>query len=86
MIKAFLMGESGTTFVSCFGKYKNPLRKHQAVPSLLTRIDYRMKKLQSVCVLGSENFAKIAAIVREAGGEYISMGEQSHFRLPNSIN
>ncbi len=32
--------------------------------------------------LGSENFARIAAIVREAGGEYISAGKESHFRVP----
>lgn len=31
--------------------------------------------------LGSENFAKIASIVRELGGDYISAGKQSHFRL-----
>jgi len=32
--------------------------------------------------LGSENFAKIASIVRGAGGEYISAGKDSHFRIP----
>lgn len=32
--------------------------------------------------LGSENFSKIAAIVREANGEYISAGKESHFRIP----
>jgi len=32
--------------------------------------------------LGSENFAKIASIVREANGEYISAGKESHFRIP----
>jgi hypothetical protein len=32
--------------------------------------------------LGSENFARIAAITRELGGEYISEGKQSHFRIP----
>jgi len=32
--------------------------------------------------LGTENFAKIASIVREAGGEYVSAGRESHFRLP----
>jgi len=32
--------------------------------------------------LGSENFAKIASVVREAGGEYISAGKESHFRVP----
>lgn len=32
--------------------------------------------------LGSENFAKIASIVRSAGGEYVSAGKESHFRIP----
>lgn len=32
--------------------------------------------------LGSENFSKIAALVRSAGGEYISAGKESHFRIP----
>jgi len=32
--------------------------------------------------LGSENFAKIAAVVRGEGGEYISAGKESHFRVP----
>ncbi|MEM2104779.1 MAG: hypothetical protein QW717_07835 [Candidatus Bathyarchaeia archaeon] len=32
--------------------------------------------------LGSENFAKIAQIVRAAGGDYISAGKESHFRVP----
>lgn len=32
--------------------------------------------------LGSENFAKIASLVRGEGGEYISAGKESHFRVP----
>jgi hypothetical protein len=32
--------------------------------------------------LGSENFAKIASAVRDAGGEYVSAGRDSHFRIP----
>jgi hypothetical protein len=32
--------------------------------------------------LGSENFAKIASAVRGIGGEYISAGRDSHFRVP----
>ncbi len=32
--------------------------------------------------LGSDNFAKIASIVRGAGGEYISAGRESHFKVP----
>ena len=31
--------------------------------------------------LGSENFAKIASTVRGMGGEYISAGRDSHFRV-----
>ncbi len=31
--------------------------------------------------LGSENFAKIASIIRDVGGEYISAGRESHFRV-----
>ena len=34
--------------------------------------------------LGSENFAKIASIVRGMGGEYVSAGKESHFRAPKS--
>lgn len=32
--------------------------------------------------LGSDNFSKIAAIVRNAKGEYISAGKDSYFRIP----
>jgi hypothetical protein len=31
--------------------------------------------------LGSENFAKVASTVRGMGGEYISAGRDSHFRI-----
>jgi hypothetical protein len=33
--------------------------------------------------LGSDNFAKIASAVRGMGGEYISAGRDSHFRVLN---
>jgi len=32
--------------------------------------------------LGSENFAKIADIVKQQGGEYVSAGKDSHFKIP----
>lgn len=32
--------------------------------------------------LGSENFARIASIVRGLGGDYVSAGKESHFRIP----
>jgi hypothetical protein len=31
--------------------------------------------------LGSDNFAKIASIVRDLGGEYVSAGRNSHFKI-----
>lgn len=31
--------------------------------------------------LGSDNFAKIASVVREIGGEYVSAGRNSHFKV-----
>jgi len=33
--------------------------------------------------LDSGDFAKIAAVVRQHGGEYISRGKESHFRIPS---
>lgn len=41
--------------------------------------DYVMIKPKQF--LGSENFAKIASTVRGIGGEYISAGRDSHFRV-----
>jgi hypothetical protein len=35
--------------------------------------------------LGSDNFAKIASIVRSLGGEYISAGKESHFKVPREM-
>lgn len=32
--------------------------------------------------LGSDNFSKIASTIRGIGGEYISAGKGSHFRVP----
>ena len=44
------------------------------------KTDYIMVKPKQF--LGSENFAKIASAVRGMGGEYISAGKDSHFRVP----
>jgi len=43
---------------------------------------YVLLRLKSY--LGSETFGKVASIVRGAGGEYISAGKASHFRIPAS--
>ena len=43
------------------------------------KTDYIMIKPRQF--LGSENFAKIASTVRGMGGEYISAGKDSHFRV-----
>lgn len=34
--------------------------------------------------LGSDNFVKIAKIVRDAKGKYVSAGSESHFKVPKS--
>ncbi|MEM3579264.1 MAG: hypothetical protein QXK47_02475 [Candidatus Bathyarchaeia archaeon] len=39
-------------------------------------------KLKPREYLGAENFAKVAQIVRDVGGEYVSAGKESHFRIP----
>jgi len=44
------------------------------------RTEYIMIKPRQF--LGSENFAKIAQIVRGMGGDYVSAGKESHFRVP----
>ena len=35
--------------------------------------------------LGSDNFGKIAAIVRGLGGNYVSAGKNSHFEIPKAV-
>ena len=32
--------------------------------------------------LGREDFSKVAQIIREMGGEYVSAGKDSHFKVP----
>jgi len=53
---------------------------------LETRLDFEDKgefiMIKPKGFLGSENFAKIASAVRGMGGEYISAGKDSHFRVP----
>jgi len=52
----------------------------EALLSFQEKDDYMMVKPRQF--LGSENFAKIASTVRGLGGEYISAGKDSHFRVP----
>ena len=52
----------------------------EALLSFQEKIDYIIVKPKQF--LGSENFAKIASTVRGLGGEYISLGKDSHFRVP----
>jgi hypothetical protein len=42
--------------------------------------DYIMIKPRQF--LGSDNFSKVASVVRGAGGDYVSAGKTSHFRVP----
>jgi hypothetical protein len=52
----------------------------EALLSFEEKDDYIIVKPKQF--LGSENFAKIASAVRGMGGEYISAGKDSHFRVP----
>jgi len=52
----------------------------EALLSFQEKNDYIIVKPRQF--LGSENFAKIASAVRGLGGEYISAGKDSHFRVP----
>jgi hypothetical protein len=52
----------------------------EALLSFQEKGDYIMVKPRQF--LGSENFAKVASAVRGLGGEYISAGKDSHFRVP----
>ena len=36
--------------------------------------------------LGSDNFARIASVVRDLGGEYVSAGRNSHFNVPKEVS
>ena len=35
--------------------------------------------------LGSDNFGRIASIIRDLGGEYVSAGKNSHFNVPKTV-
>ena len=52
----------------------------EALLSFEEKSDYIMVKPKQF--LGSENFAKVASTARGLGGEYISAGKDSHFRVP----
>lgn len=39
-------------------------------------------KIAPKSFLGSDKFAKIASVVRECGGAYVSAGKDSHFKIP----
>jgi hypothetical protein len=45
--------------------------------------DYIIIKIRRF--LGSDNFSKIAAIVRSVEGEYVSAGKESHFKVSKRL-
>lgn len=54
----------------------------------LLRIDVEestmMVMVRPAQFLGSDNFSKVAAIVRNLGGQYVSAGKNSHFEVPKA--
>jgi len=68
------------TGVSAIEQVKNNFPKDLA--ELLTfEIEENCTIIRPRQFLGSDNFAKIASIVRNLGGEYISAGKESHFKI-----
>jgi len=67
--------------VSAIEQLKNNFPKH--LTELLTfEIKDDCAIIKPKQFLGSANFAKIAAIVRNLSGEYVSAGKESHFKIP----
>jgi hypothetical protein len=77
-------------------KYVSPLKQpqtRQEQASILTHFPTDLAELLTAEVkgeywiikphqfLGSENFAKVASVVRGLSGEYVSAGKDSHFRV-----
>lgn len=63
-----------------------PLEIEQRFPSELANLLTFSEKDDLIIIspkhfLGSENFAKIASIVREFSGSYVSAGKDSHFEV-----
>lgn len=82
-LKALVKADLGAP-ISHLAKYKNIL---ESFPEDLRQQLNFTEQTDHVIVkprqfLGSENFAKIATIVRELKGEYISAGKESHFKIP----
>jgi len=60
--------------------------KNSFPEELSSLLDFRLQGdivyIKPVKFLGAENFAKIASIVKELGGKYVSAGKNSHFEIP----
>jgi len=57
-----------------FPKELEDLLEFEEYPELIT--------VRGKNFLASDNFRKVASIVKSLGGEYISEGKQSHFKVP----
>ena len=71
-----------------------PLQKKRSIPDVKKALSSELEgmltfeeKEKIIIVrprrfLGSDNFAKIASVIRNLGGEYVSAGKKSHFEVP----
>ncbi|MCW4046172.1 MAG: hypothetical protein NWE99_01220 [Candidatus Bathyarchaeota archaeon] len=69
------------------GKPEAPLEIEQCFPKELAELlNFEDKgtwiRVSPKQFLGSDNFARVLAIVKELKGEYVSAGKGSHFRIP----
>ena len=70
-------------------KVNNPIVKVEAMftDEIANMLEFSLDNNNMVIIkprmfLGSDVFAKVASIVREANGEYVSAGKGSHFKVP----
>lgn len=68
------------TGISAVTSVKNNFPEH-----LAEQLSFEIKEdcaiIKPKQFLGSDNFAQIAAVVRNLGGEYVSAGKESHFKI-----
>ena len=64
------------------GKVYQKFTPEQANKLTITNVDKGYVYLKAKVWLGSEEFSEIIQVVKELGGEWVSQGKDSHFKIP----
>jgi len=64
------------------GKVYQKFTPEQANKLTITNVDQDYVYLKPKTWLGSADFAEIAQVVKDLGGEWIAQGKDSHFKIP----